>query len=174
VTSPNTKCECQNDGEEYCPKHNKHKWPVEAKAREIAEKLLEPLLTFCIDREGELSDKECAIGYITAALQEYGEAEYHRAFDEGRKIGDAEGYARGMKEAVQECVKTHAKGYLRGVLDEQIRREESDIELSNRSYRKGIEEAAKVACDTKIWDGGVVCAQIRALLLSEGKGERHG
>lgn len=34
-----------------------------------AERLLEPLLTFCIDRDGELSDKKCAIGYIAQALR---------------------------------------------------------------------------------------------------------
>jgi len=93
VTSPNTKCECQNDGEEYCPKHNKTNGPVEAKAREIAEKLLEPLLTFCIDREGELSDKECAIGYITAPCRSMGKRNIiaHLMKDARSR---AEGYAR--------------------------------------------------------------------------------
>lgn len=38
-------------------------------------------------------------------------------------------------------------------------------------YAKGFadarEKAAKVACDSKIWDGGIVCAQIRALTPGE-------
>lgn len=45
-------------------------------------------------------------------------------------------------------------------------------DVAKRAYAQGFsdcrERAAKIACDTKIWDGGIVCAQIRAFTPSEG------
>lgn len=42
------------------------------------------------------------------------------------------------------------------------------VELRKEARSEALEQAAQIACDTKIWDGGVVCAQIRAL-KGEGK-----
>jgi len=166
------------------------------KAREIAQAIIEYDNQIREMDESILTPFEHnAIDLIATALTEYGEVYFEKKIREVSSpcsfhvrscpiclsLAIAEGYARGMKEAVQECVKTHAEGYRRG----QANHEHNSMckgcceftsglyQHAKDEYRRGIEEAAKVACDTKIWDGGVVCAQIRALLPSEGKGERH-